>query len=113
MKPERIQDALVDLPGWKAELPRQKLVREATFPDLREILRFIAYLEDVLEDGDQIAEIQVRGSWLRLTLGDEPSGEVTPEDLALAARTVELFEFCGASAGREHEIGDVTERPMV
>ena len=91
MKPERIQGALLELPGWRAEIPSQRLIHERHFADLGAAIRFLAKMIEDIGADPQITELWITGGRLHLSLADPVDGEVTPEVLALAARLSRLI----------------------
>ena len=101
MKPERIQDEILALPGWKKGNAKKTLVAEGTFSDLSDSLRFLAEVRPTLEADPRMVEIRARGGHLCLVLGGEHEPDLTGYHLTMAREASDLLVAHGAANTNE------------
>jgi pterin-4a-carbinolamine dehydratase len=90
LKPERVQEALQAMPGWKLDLNRKAIDRLHEFPDAKVALAFAAFATELAGAGRQPISVLVSGGRVGLTLHGQPrrgkKGGLTEAVLELAKR---------------------------
>jgi pterin-4a-carbinolamine dehydratase len=72
LKPERVQEALQALPGWKLNLNRQSLERLHDFGDARVALAYAAFITQLVGADRQKVSVMVTGGHVGVSLHGYP-----------------------------------------
>ncbi len=72
LKPERVQEALQAMPGWKLDMSRKALDRVHEFTDSKVALAFAAYVTELAGSARQPISVFVAGGRMGLTLHGQP-----------------------------------------
>ena len=90
LKPERVQEALKAMPGWKLDMNRKAIDRLYEFPDSKVALVYAAFATELAGSWRQPISILVSGGRVGLTLHGKPrrgrKGGLTQAVLELAKR---------------------------
>lgn len=84
LSPERLTEALVDLPGWTGD--PTGIRREVEAESFRAAIALVVAVADVAERLDHHPDIDVRWRTVTFVLTTHSAGGVTGKDLDLAAR---------------------------
>ena len=84
-----IEAAIRNCPGWK--LLEGKLVREWTFSDFVEAMKFVNQVAALAEEAGHHPDIDVRYNRVVLGLVSHDAGGITERDAAMAARIHKAF----------------------
>jgi 4a-hydroxytetrahydrobiopterin dehydratase len=79
-----LQESLAQLPEWRLE--QGKLVRDWSFMDFVEAMKFVNQVALVAEVAGHHPDIDVRYNRVRLALVSHDEGGITQRDLALALK---------------------------
>jgi 4a-hydroxytetrahydrobiopterin dehydratase len=82
LKPERVEEALRNLPGWKVE--KRELVRTFNFPDFVSAMKFVNTVAEKAEAAGHHPDIDIRYNEVRLALVSHDAGGLTERDTRLA-----------------------------
>ncbi len=83
LSPEAVEEKLNQLQGWKLE--GKEIVREFSFPDFVEALRFVNVVGEKAEAANHHPDIDIRYNKVKLALISHDSGGLTERDFRLAA----------------------------
>jgi pterin-4a-carbinolamine dehydratase len=90
LKPERVQEMLQAMPGWKLDTGRKALDRLQEFSDSKVALAFAAYATELAGSARQPISVFVSGGRMGLTLHGQPrrgkKGGLTLAVIELAKR---------------------------
>ena len=90
LKPERVQEMLQAMPGWKLDMSRKALDRVHEFSDSKVALAFAAYATELAGSARQPISVFVSGGRMGLTLHGQPrrgkKGGLTLAVMELAKR---------------------------
>jgi pterin-4a-carbinolamine dehydratase len=90
LKPERVQEALQAMPGWKLDVNRKALDRFHEFSDSKVALAFATFATELAGAGRQPISVFVSGGRVGLTLHGQPrrgkKGGLTLAVMELAKR---------------------------
>src|SRR4051812_47736757 len=90
LKPERVQEALQAMPGWKLDMSRKALDRLHEFSDSKVALAFATFATELAGAGRQSISVFVSGGRVGLTLHGQPrrgkKGGLTLAVMELAKR---------------------------
>ena len=90
LKPERVQEELQAMPGWKLNLNRQTIDRLHEFGDARVALAYAAFVTQLVGADRQMASVLVSGGLVGVSLHGYPrkgtKGGITESVLELAKR---------------------------
>jgi pterin-4a-carbinolamine dehydratase len=90
LKPERVQETLQAMPGWKLDVSRKAIDRFYEFSDSKVALAFAAYVTELAGSVRQPISVFVSGGRLGLTLHGQPrrgkKGGLTLAVMELAKR---------------------------
>src|SRR3954451_8421567 len=90
LKPERVQEALQAMPGWKLDMSRKALDRLHEFSDSKVALAFATFATELAGAGRQPISVFVSGGRVGLTLHGQPrrgkKGGLTLAVMELAKR---------------------------
>ncbi len=88
LKPERVQEALQALPGWKLNLNRQSIERLHEFGDARVAMAYAAFVTYLTGADRQIVSVLVKGGHVGVSLHGYPrkgnKGGITKSVLEMA-----------------------------
>lgn len=82
LSPEAIQDRLKQLTGWK--LAGKEIVREFSFADFVQALRFVNAVGEKAEAAGHHPDIDIRYNKVKLALTSHDSGGLTERDFQMA-----------------------------
>jgi 4a-hydroxytetrahydrobiopterin dehydratase len=82
LRPETVQEKLQQLQGWK--LDGKEIIREFSFTDFAEALRFVNVVGEQAEAAGHHPDIDIRYNKVRLALTSHDSGGLTERDFRLA-----------------------------
>ena len=90
LKPERVQEALQAMPGWKLDMNRKAIDRVHEFSDSKVALAFATFATELAGAGRQPISVYVSGGRVGLTLHGQPrrgkKGGLTLAVMELAKR---------------------------
>jgi pterin-4a-carbinolamine dehydratase len=90
LKPERVQETLKAMPGWKLDMNRRTIDRFYEFPDSKVALVYAAFATELAGSWRQPISILVAGGRVGLTLHGKPRrgkrGGLTEAVMELAKR---------------------------
>lgn len=90
LKPERVQEALQAMPGWKLDMTRKAIDRVHEFSDSKVALAFATFATELAGAGRQPISVFVSGGRVGLTLHGQPrrgkKGGLTLAVMELAKR---------------------------
>ena len=84
LSPETIQTELKQLQGWKLE--GKEIIREFSFPDFVEAMRFVNAVAEKAEVANHHPDIDIRYNKVKLALVSHDAGGLTERDFRLAAK---------------------------
>ena len=82
LSPAAVQEKLKELPGWS--LAGKEIVREFSFADFVEALRFVNAVGERAEAAGHHPDIDIRYNKVKLALTSHDSGGLTERDFHLA-----------------------------
>jgi 4a-hydroxytetrahydrobiopterin dehydratase len=85
-----LKDALKKCPEW--ELEKKTITRTIEFEEFSEVIDFINYLAEIIEEAQHHPDIDIRYTKVTLTLTTHDAGGITEADIELAHRIDNLVD---------------------
>jgi 4a-hydroxytetrahydrobiopterin dehydratase len=89
LDPAGIREKMTAIPEWKLE--GQNVVRQFTFGDFVEAMKFVNRVADLAEKNAHHPDIDIRWNKVRLALSSHDAGGITDKDFHVASAIDELL----------------------